>query len=99
VAGGLAVGTVVATISSVDPDEGETFVYSVVPDDSLDGTNVFEVVDNRLITKATLNRNAKSSYSVRLRTTDEGGLSAERVFTVVVLSPPSSPTNETVVHV
>ena len=44
----------------------------------------FTVDGNRLATSAEFDFETKSSYSVRLRATDRGGLGVERTFTIGV---------------
>jgi len=88
-------GTVVGTLSTTDPDAGETFVYTIVPDANLDGTGLFEIVGNQLRTKGPLDFESRSGYSVRVRSTDENGLFTGRVLSVAVTDDNDAPTEVT----
>lgn len=92
VAENLPAGTVVGALSTIDPDAGGTFRYTIAPDATLDGTRLFEVVGNQLRTKAAFNFEAKKSYSVRVRSTDQGGLFTGKVFTITVRDVNEAPT-------
>lgn len=84
-------GTVVGTLSTTDPDAGETFSYLIVPDPAIDGTTLFEIVGNQLRTKQPLDFEGKASYSVRVRSTDSLGLSMGKIFTVTVSNANDKP--------
>ena len=51
----------------------------------------FQVVENQLRTAAAFDYESKSSYSLRVRTTDQGGLSTEKVLTVQVTDVNEAP--------
>jgi hypothetical protein len=85
------VGTTVGVLSTSDPDVGDTFTYTLIADPSLDGTGVFEIVGNQLRTREPLDFEAKSSYRIRVRSTDQGGLHVGKVFTITVTNVNDSP--------
>jgi len=89
VAEGLASGTLVGTLSTVDADAGDTFSYAFVSGD----TSAFTIVGNELRTSQVLAFATKSVYSVRVRSTDQGSLSAEKTFTITVIGKPAAPTS------
>jgi ELWxxDGT repeat protein len=91
IAENLPAGTVVGTLAAMDPDAGDTFRYTIVPDGTLDGTSLFEVVGRQLRTKAAFDFEAKKSYSVRVRGTDAGGLFLGRKFTITVTNVNEAP--------
>ena len=78
------VGTAVGMLSSTDSDAGNTFTYSLVPGAGSADNASFTISGDQLLTAASFNYEAKSSYSVRVRTTDQGGLWFEKVFTITV---------------
>ena len=78
------VGTAVGTLSSTDPDAGNTFTYSLVSGTGSTDNASFTISGDQLLTAASFNFEAKSSYSIRLRTTDQGGLYTEKSFTIIV---------------
>ena len=70
-------GAVVGTLSTVDPDAGDTFTYTVSDDR-------FEVVGNELRVKTgvSFDHETAESVGVTVTTTDSGGLSTDQDFTV-----------------
>ena len=77
-----ASGTVIGTLSSTDPNPGDTFTYSLVSPQSNVDNQAFSIVGNQLRSFAVFDFEAKSSYSVVIRTTDQGNLSFDQTFTV-----------------
>lgn len=88
-----AVGTAIGEFSSIDPDAGDTFAYSLVagPGSSDNGSFMIEV--NTLRLNSTVNFENKPSYSLRVQTQDAGGLTLSKIFTINVTNAPESPTN------
>jgi hypothetical protein len=89
-------GTTVGTLSTADPDVGNTFTYAFVGGSGSADNASFSISGNTLRTAASFNYEARSSYSVRVRSTDQGGLSFEKAFTVSVtdvVEPPVTPSN------
>jgi protocadherin Fat 4 len=72
-----ATGTVVGTLSSTDPDSGETFTYALVDvnGDPVVDSN-FEIVGNEIRVKAgaDLDYETATSHTLRVQVTDSGGL-------------------------
>jgi hypothetical protein len=90
-----AAGTTVGTLSTTDVDAGNTFTYTLVSGAGSDDNASFTIVGNTLRTAATFNFEAKNSYSVRISTTDAGGLTTEKQFTITVTNVNERPTNIT----
>jgi len=86
VAENQSVGTAVGTLGTVDPDAGNTFTYSLVSGTGSTDNTSFTISGSTLQTAAIFNFEAKSSYSIRLRTTDQGGLWFEKTFIIGVLN-------------
>ncbi len=83
-----------ARFSTTDPDAGDTFTYTLVA-----GTGVGRQ-RRRSTSSATacaptpsFNFEAESSYTVRIRTTDAGGLFYEKAFTITVTNVNETPTD------
>lgn len=91
VAENLPAGTPVGTFSSTDPDAGETFTYQLVAGVGSGQNSFFQIVGNALQTATPLNFEARSSYSIRVRTTDHGGKWAEQTFTITATNVNESP--------
>ncbi|WP_186774960.1 cadherin repeat domain-containing protein, partial [Allorhodopirellula solitaria] len=79
-------GSVVGTLSAVDPDEGDTFTYGVALVEGAGDTDnaSFVIEGNELKTTTDLDFDTQSSYVIHLRATDAGGLSVEKTFTIHV---------------
>jgi Lectin C-type domain/RTX calcium-binding nonapeptide repeat (4 copies) len=78
----LPVDQVVATIGSIDDDFGDAFTYALVAGGGDADNGAFFVSDNSLFLSVSPDYEAKSAYSIRLKTTDSGGLSFEKAFTI-----------------
>ncbi|MFM8572374.1 MAG: cadherin repeat domain-containing protein, partial [Pirellula sp.] len=92
VAENVPIGTTVGSLSTVDPDAGDSFVYALVPGTGSTDNAKFVLIGNRLQTAATVDFESQPSYSVRIRSTDAGGLSLESVFNIVVTNVNEAPT-------
>lgn len=80
------IGSVIGSFSSTDPDNGDTFIYSLV---SGDGTNDadnsdFSIESNELKTASILDYETQNLYHIHVRTTDAGGLFYEESFVINV---------------
>ncbi|WP_020476098.1 MBG domain-containing protein [Zavarzinella formosa] len=74
----------VGTLSSTDPDTGNTFTYSLVSGTGDTDNGSFSISGDQLVTSPSFDYETKNSYSVRVRTTDQGGLYTEQAFTISV---------------
>jgi hypothetical protein len=83
IAEGRPIGTVVGTLSSVDPNDGDTHTYSLVSGVGDTDNGAFTIDGNQLKTNQVLDSQT-GTYSIRVRTTDQGGLSAEQAFTITI---------------
>ncbi len=76
--------TLVGTLSSTDPNIGNTFTYSLVAGSGSINNTSFIISGNKIYTAASFDYEAKSGYTIRVRTTDQGGLWYEKVFTITI---------------
>lgn len=81
--------TTVGTFSTTDPNTGNTFTYTLVSGAGSTDNGSFTIIGNTLKAAATFNYQTQNSYSIRVRSTDQGGLWVEKVFTVSVLAVPT----------
>ncbi|MBX9255285.1 DUF4114 domain-containing protein [Desmonostoc muscorum CCALA 125] len=88
--------TAIGTFSSVDPDTGDTFTYSLVSGTGSTDNNSFTINGNQLLINASPNFEAKSSYSIRVRTTDQTNSSYEKAFTISISNVNDPPTLQAV---
>ncbi len=77
-------GTKVGTLSATDPDAGSSFTYSLVGGAGSTDNSGFSIAGDKLQTNSPFDYETKNSYSVRIRVTDQGDLSFEKVFTISV---------------
>ncbi|HEY3324999.1 MAG TPA: cadherin domain-containing protein [Planctomycetota bacterium] len=89
------VGTGVGDFSTTDPDLGETFTYTMVNGVGADDNAAFSIAGAALQTAASFDYESKSSYSIRVRTSDAGGLFFEKIFTINVIDVNEAPTDLT----
>ncbi|MFO5439548.1 MAG: cadherin domain-containing protein, partial [Dolichospermum sp.] len=78
------IGTVVGNLTTTDPDTGDTFTYSLVTGEGATDNSLFTITNNQLRTNAVFDFEAKNSYSIRVRTTDQGELFFEKQLTIGV---------------
>ena len=76
--------TLIGNFTTTDPDTGNTFTYSLVTGTGDTDNSLFTIDGNQLKTNTTLDYESKNSYSIRVKTTDQGGLSYEKQLTVSV---------------
>ncbi len=74
----------IGSFSSTDPDAGNTFTYSLTAGTGSSDNAAFSITGNTLNATASFDYETKNSYSVRVRTTDQGGLFFEKAFTINV---------------
>ena len=90
----------VGTLTTTDVDVGNTFTYTLVTGTGSTDNATFTISVGQLLAASSFNFEAKSSYSVRVRSTDQGGLFTEKQFTITVTNvneTPGTPTGVTVV--
>jgi hypothetical protein len=86
-------GTVVGTLSSSDQDTTNTHGYTLVSGTGDTDNTAFSIVGDSLQTAQSFNFEAKSSYSVRVRSSDDGGALVEAVFTINIANVNDTPTS------
>ena len=83
----------VGTLTTTDPDAANTFTYTLVSGTGDTDNAAFNISGNALRASSSFDFETKSSYSVRVRSTDQGGLCTEKVFTISVTDVNETPTN------
>jgi hypothetical protein len=79
------VGDVVGTLSATDPDAGDTHNFSLVSGDGDTDNASFEIEGSTLKAKVIFDYEGKPICSIRVRSTDAGGLFTEKTFTITVI--------------
>jgi VCBS repeat-containing protein len=87
-----AAGATVGILSTVDPDRGDSFTYTLVPGAGDGDNHVFRIVGNEVRMEAAPDFESQRTYSVRIRSTDGSGLATEGVFTIAVTNVNEAPT-------
>jgi hypothetical protein len=87
---GNAIDFVVGTLTSADPDAGDTSTFSLVSGAGSTDNGSFNLSGNSLRLGVVTDFETKSSYQVRVRVADVGGLSFEQAFTITVNDLPES---------
>ncbi|MFZ2726038.1 MAG: cadherin domain-containing protein [Methylococcaceae bacterium] len=80
----VVAGTVIGTLSSTDPDAGNTFTYSLVSGTGSTDNSAFTISNNQLKINASPDYETKSSYHVLVRTTDQDGAHFDKAVTVSI---------------
>jgi hypothetical protein len=80
------IGTVVSYLSSVDPNLGDTFTYSLVSGTGDADNGSFSISGNQLLSAAVFDYETKSNYTIRIRSTDQGGRYFEKSFVITILN-------------
>ena len=80
----VSANTVIGSLSSTDPDTGNTFSYSLVNGSGATDNSAFRISGNQLLLNNSPNFENQASYSIRIRSTDQGGLFFDKIFTVNV---------------
>ncbi|MCX7399769.1 MAG: cadherin domain-containing protein [Planctomycetales bacterium] len=87
-----AIGTTVGNFSTTDPDSGNTFTYSLIAGTGSTDNASFTINGSTLKTAAVFDYETKSSYSIRVQVTDQGGLTYDKAFTINVTNVNEAPT-------
>jgi Ca2+-binding RTX toxin-like protein len=83
-----SLGTVIGTLTAVDPDQTDGFTYTIVDDP--DGK--FAIDSNTIVVAGPLDYEAKTAHSVTVRVTDTAGATFDQTFSIAVaniLEPPT----------
>ncbi|WP_266203368.1 Ig-like domain-containing protein [Pontibacter kalidii] len=78
------VGAEIGTLSASDPDQGDTHTFALVAGEGAADNASFTIEDSVLKAAVAFDYETRSSYSIRIRTTDSGGASFEAIHTITV---------------
>lgn len=92
IAENAGINAVVGLLTTTDPDAGNTFTYTLVSGNGDTNNSLFNINDKQLRANNSFNFELDSSYTVRVRTTDQGGLSFEQAVTISVTNINEPPT-------
>jgi len=80
----VATNNVIGNLTTVDPNAGDTFTYSLVTGVGATDNASFNILNNQLRTTAALNFELKNAYSIRVETRDQAGATFSRTFAITV---------------
>ena len=86
-----AANATVGTLSATDPDAGATHTFTLVTGAGSTDNAAFNLSGNSLRLNGSANFEVKSSYSVRVRATDQSSLTFEKVLTVTITDVNEAP--------
>jgi gliding motility-associated-like protein len=89
----VAANATVGTLSTTDPDAANTFTYTLVTGTGDTDNTSFNISGSNLRITNSPNVETKSSYTVRIRTTDQGSLTYEEAFTITITNVNEDPTD------
>jgi hypothetical protein len=85
--------TTVASLTANDEDNSDQHSFALVPGAGDDDNDLFSISGNNLISSSPLNYEEKNQVSIRVRTTDQGGLSSQQILTFDVNDINDRPTD------
>lgn len=83
--------TTIGSFSAVDPDAGDTHIFTLASGAGDEDNASFTIDGNALKTAAVFDYESKSSYSIRVRATDAGGLFFEKGFVIQITDVNEAP--------
>lgn len=78
----LVAGGYIGRLTSVDTEDNKSFSYALAEGDGAIHNDLFQITDDQLQIKNSFKCAEDSVYKVRISTTDEGGLSFSKAFTL-----------------
>ena len=91
-----SINTEVGIFSTTDPNTDDTFTYELVTGEGDTDNSSFDIDGDKLIAKDSFDFETKSSYDIRVKTTDAGDESFEKTLTINVSDVIDTPTIRTV---
>lgn len=79
-----SVNDVIGAFSTTDVDSGDTHTYTLVSGTGSTDNSSFNISGSNLRAGVVFDYETKNSYSIRVRSTDAGGLYVEKAFTITI---------------
>jgi uncharacterized ubiquitin-like protein YukD len=92
-----SVNSIIGQLSAIDQDSGDSFTFSLTAADENNDNGLFRINGNNLETDSQFNFEERSSYSVRIKVEDSGGLSFEKLVEVKVIDVNEAPEIATII--
>ncbi len=87
-----ASGSTIGSLSSTDPDFGDTHSYTLVSGTGDVDNAAFAISSGNLTSTLSFDYETKAQYSIRVRSSDAGGLFIEQILQIYIIDEPESPT-------
>lgn len=87
----LPLSSLVGILSTVDPDNGDAFTYSLEDGGTINDKALFKISGNNLQTNAMFDFETKVNYRVKVRSTDKAGAFKEKWFDLTVFDVYEAP--------
>ena len=81
-----SIGATIGSLSTTDTDTTDSFTYALVSGTGSTDNGNFRIENNQLKAAVVFSVQTKVSHSIRIRVTDAGGLSFEKVFVITVVT-------------
>nr|WP_255352943.1 MBG domain-containing protein [Pedobacter sp. Hv1] len=85
-------GTLAGTLTSSSSDPSASFSYALVPGAGDNDNSLFSISGNSISTTASFDYEARSSYSIRIKSTTQLGFSLEKVIVITISDVNEVPT-------
>ncbi|NJR51433.1 MAG: hypothetical protein HC780_19505 [Leptolyngbyaceae cyanobacterium CSU_1_3] len=89
----VAANTLIGTFNTIDRDPGNTFTYSFVNGVNTPDNSFFTINGNQLSINLSPDFETKPTYTIQVRTTDQGGLSSDKTLTIAINNLNEAPVN------
>ncbi len=87
-----AAGASISNLSATDVNIGEAFTYALITGTGSTDNASFTISGSSLKSVVSFDFETKTSYNVRIKVTDKGGLTYEKIFTILVADINEAPT-------
>ena len=88
----VSIGSQVGELTTVDPDSGDTHTYTLVDSSTYPDNAAFQISGDMLLTAIGFDYATKDQYTIKIRSTDGGGLFTEVVFDIYIVESGTAPT-------
>ena len=88
----VPLSTYIGTFFTLDDDIDQQFVYELVNGEGSADNGMFKIVNNELRTNSVFECSQRTDYTIRVKSTDIGGLSIERAFAISEVILHNTPT-------
>jgi hypothetical protein len=88
-----AIGAIIGVFTSSDTDGDTEFTYTLIEGKGSNDNNSFTIVGDTLTLNTALDYNTKNTYTIRVNSTDAGGLSVSKQFFINITDVLAAPTD------